>query len=219
MKITSLQDISEASLKDVAPTAVASAVSEFISSELKKGSDSWEKQKGEFSNKVSTAETSAQEAKAELVKVNETVSKLTKQVESLSAEKVAREQVELFNGRMSEISEAYELDDEARAAIVEDIKAIASDEDFKKWQAKAKILLKGYAKKAPPFAKKGEEKEPEGDECESKKKAKASEAAAAVIEAAKEGEKGGLPNGTAATQTLREKAQLAFARENVIITK
>lgn len=231
MKITSLQDISEASLKDVAPTAVASAVSEFISSELKKGSDLWEKQKGEFTNKLSTAETSVKEAKDELVKVTDNVGKLTKQVESLSAEKLAREQVELFNGRMSEISEAYELDDEARSAIVEDIKAIASDEDFKKWQAKAKILLKGYAKKAPPFAKKGEEgKEEEGEESCSKKKAKAAEATeaekeakakeavAAFVEAAKEA-KGGLPNGSAATQTLREKAQIAFARENVIVTK
>jgi len=228
MKITSLKDITDESLKE----CTASAVSDFIATELKKGSDEWETQKNALNNQLAKAQEDGQKLQGEQVKLQEQLKQVQATVDALSAEKTEREKVEKFNGRMSEVNEAYDLDDEVRAALVEDIRAIASDEDFEKWKAKAKVLLKGYAKKAPPFGKdkdKGDDKD-KGKKCAADdmdddttaKKAKAAaEAAAAVAAAVENGDKskGGLPNGSSAdSPSLKEKYQSAFARENFVIT-
>ena len=134
---------------------------------------------------------------------------------------------------MSSINEAYELDDDMRAAIAEDIKAIASDDDFAKWQKRASVLFKGIAKTT---TKTKESKDGDGDtkikvkvkvkaddedDMTAKKKAKVSQEAQAAIEQAADNgttEKGGLPNGTsAAAPSLKEKYKNAFAMENLVI--
>lgn len=232
MKITSIKDITDENLKECS----ASAVSDFIATELKKGSDEWEKQKTTLNTQLAQAQADGEKLKGEQTKLQEQLTKVQSTVESLSAEKAEREKVEKFNVRMSEINEAYELDDEIKAALVEEIKAIASDEAWTKWQTKAKILLKGFAKKAPPFKKKDDDDDEDDakakgkktkaemdDDSEAKKKAKAAADAAATVNNAVENadkEQGGLPNGSSANSpTLREKYQAAFAMENFIITR
>jgi hypothetical protein len=239
MKITSLQDITDESLKQ----CTASAVSDFISTELKKGSDVWEKEKTALSEQLAKAKTDSEKLTAEQAKLQTTLQDMQKQVETLAAEKAEREKVEKFNARMATVSEQYELDDEARAAIVEDIKGIDTDENFEKWLTKAKVLLKGFAKKkgcAKCGKSKAECKCEDDEEMESKKCKAAAEAAAkeaetkAAAEAAAKAaaasavgsavdnankDKGGLPNGSsAATPTMKEKYATAFAKENFVIT-
>lgn len=223
MKITAITDISEASVKDVTPSALASAVSDFIQTSLTEKSKEFEKQKGELTNKAATAETTANEAKAELVKVNEKVKELTSQVETFAKEKKDREAVEKFNARMNEVTASYDLDDEVRAAIVEEVKSIESDEAWTKWQSKAKAILKPFAKKddkAKKDAKCKAGEDGDADDAEAKK-SKAAEAKAsteAVVEGAKDA-KGGVPNGTTGTQSLMDKAKLAFAKENMTFSR
>ena len=260
MKITSLKDITAENLKE----CTASAVSDFIAAELEKGSNTWVTEKNALKTQLSESEATSAQVKAQAAELEKQLKDVKATVEALSSEKIAREKVEQFNTRMAIISEAYELDDEARLAIVEDIKAIASDEDFAKWQKKASVLLKGYAKMNPPAKKKddvsdrpGADKEDlndkkgnkalksradddDGDDDASaaakkkkakaddgdddsmaKKKAKASEEAQAALDAAAangEADKGGVPNSsTANAQTLKEKYQQAFSRENFVI--
>lgn len=220
MKINSITDISEASVKDVTPTALASAVADFIQSSLTEKSKEYEKQKGELNTKVVSAETVATEAKAELTKVQAKVTELAAQVETFAKEKAEREKVDKFNTRMTQVTDVYEFDDEARAAVVEEVKAIGADEEFTKYLAKAKVLYKGYAKKAAEKAK--AEDDNDADDAEAKKAKAKKEAKAsveAVVENAEDKTKGGLPNGSTATQTLLDKAKLAFAKENVIVSR
>lgn len=226
MKITSLKDITDESLKECS----ASAVSEFIAAELRKGSDEWEKQKTALNTQLSQAQADGEKLKGEQSKLQEQLQKVQATVESLSTEKAEREKVEKFNSRMSEINDAYTLDDEVRAALVEDIKAIASDEDFTKWKAKAKVLLKGFAKgpktdtaeEAEAKAKKAKADADDDAEAKKKKAAAATAAAAAAVAGAIDNgtQQGGLPNGsTVETPSLKEKYKAAFAKENFVITK
>jgi len=228
MKLTSIKDLTDESLKE----CTASVVADFISSELKKGSDKWEEQKNALNTQLSQAQADSEKLKSEQSKLQEQLKQVQATVDALNAEKLEREKVEKFNSRMAAINEAYDLDDEVRAALVEDIKAIASDADFDKWQAKAKILLKGFAKKKDKKddgdkddakakkddntteAKKSKADMEDGD---ASKKAKAAQAAQAAVDAAVDNGKkdAGLPNGTAAgDKSLKEKYQAAFAREN-----
>jgi hypothetical protein len=219
MKINAITDISEASVKDVTPTALASAVADFIQSSLTEKGKEWEKQKGELKTQVNTAETTASEAKAELTKVQAKVTELAAQVETFAKEKLEREKVDKFNTRMTQVTDAYEFDDEARAAVVEEVKAIGADEEFTKYLAKAKVLYKGYAKKEKVVekAKAEDDEDAEAKKAKAKKDAKAS--VEAVVENAEDKNKGGLPNGSTATQSLLDKAKLAFAKENVIVSR
>jgi hypothetical protein len=240
MKIKSIADITDESLKECS----ASAVSEFIAAELKKGSDEWEKQKNSLNTQLAEAQANSQKLLDEHNKLQEQMQQVKATVDALQTEKTEREKVELFNSRMGTVAEQFDLDDEARAAIVDEIKSIASDEEFAKWQARAKVLLKGFAKMTPPAKKKNdvsdkpgtdeEDKNPknkekdckgEADDTEAKKKkAKASEDASAstiVDDAIDNGKKdnAGLPNGTSASQpTLIEKFKGAFAKENFVIS-
>ena len=231
MKISSLQDISEASVKDVTPVAIASAVSEFISSELTKGSATWEKEKNALNDQIAQANTLATQAKTEFEKVQAQMQEVKATLEKLQAEKAEREQVELFNSRMAEVVASYDLDEEVRAALVEEIKAIASSEDWAKWQSKAKVLLKGYAKKAPPFKKDDDKKDDDKDDKAKAKKAKADDAGdddaaakAAVAAALDNADKpdAGLPNGGASNKkSLKETyaSAFAFTKENFVINR
>jgi hypothetical protein len=231
MKIASLADITTENLKH---EAAASAVSEFIAAELKKGDITFQEEKGKLNKQLEEAKQASAKAQEEQEKLKVELEKVQKTVEALSNEKVEREKVEKFNARMGEVSQAYELDDEARAAIVEDIRAIASDEDFEKWKSKAKVLLKGYAKKstdalaAEKAQKEKEAQEAAASEAKAKEdaakaaKEKEKQAAAAVSSAIDNAdkEKGGLPNGSSASsQSLLEKYRNAFAKENLIITR
>lgn len=213
MKITSIKDLTDETLKE----CTASAVSEFIAAELKKGSDAWLEEKNKLTTQLSQATENTQKLQSDHTALQEQMKQLKATVDTLNAEKAEREQVEKFNTRMATVAEQYEFDDEVRAAIVEEIKALASDEDFNKWQAKAKVLLKG-------FAKKKEEKKEDCKDDKAKCKAEDAEAKAkeAVASAVENGEKdkGGLPNGTSADKkSLKEVYATAFAMENFVITK
>ena len=216
MKITSIKDLTDENMKE----CTASAISQFISDELTKGSAQWEKEKNSLNTQLAEAQANSQKIQADHAKLQEQMKQVQATIDSLNAEKIEREKVEKFNVRMATINEAYELDDEVRAALVEDIKAIASDEDFDKWQAKAKVLLKGFAKKKED--KKNKDKDDdykakeEADKVAAAAKA-AAEAQAAIDNAIDNGDKskGGLPNGsTVNAQTLKEKYASAFAKEN-----
>lgn len=216
MKITSIKDITDESLKQTN----ASAIAEFISSELTDKSKVWEAEKGKLDKQLSEAAEAHTNLTKEHEKLQAALKTLQATVDSLNAEKVEREKVEKFNARMSEINEAYELDDEVRAALVEEVKALAADEDFDKWKKKASVLLKGFAKKAKADDEEDVEAKKAGFEKkdkEDKKKEKSSDTKAAVENALDNAdkEKGGLPNSTStATPSLKEKYQSAFAKES-----
>lgn len=232
MKLSSITDLNDENLKE----AKASEIAQFVSEQLKKGNDTWLAEKNNLNDQLTKANTESTKIIKEHAELTATVTQLKATVESLNKEKSDREAVDKFNARMSEVNEAYELDDEVRAALVDEVKAIASDEDFDKWKKKATVLLKGFAKKKAKndndqddtgknsnqdsgAKKKSKADDMDDSDSDAKKKAKAAEAIAALEEQLDKAKKeAGLPNSSdAAPKTLVEKYSQAFAKENFVI--
>jgi hypothetical protein len=140
-KITEISQITDETLKVVK----ASAIHDFVQSEILKKNDEWK-------TKQSEAETKANELKAQndtLAAQQKTISEQLKAVEEelkkFKDESVAREKVEKFSVRMASFDEAFDLTDEDRAIIKEQISEI-SDEAYTKVEAQLKVLLKPKTK-------------------------------------------------------------------------
>ena len=135
MKITSISDINDESLKQ----CTASQISEFIASEIKKGSD-------EFAKTASAKESALSDLKKKNDDIFASFNELQKTVATLQREREERQGVDTFNFRMSEIHASYELPAEVAAVVASDIKSIASDESYASYKTKAAIMLKPYKK-------------------------------------------------------------------------
>lgn len=148
-KINSIADITEDSLKQ----ATAAQISDLISQEIVKGNATWLNEKNILNQKLAEAKSASDAATANSTELTKKLTEIQATVEVLQKEKSNREQVEKFNVRMATIAEQYELDDDTRAVIVEEIKSIASDEDFTKYTKKAAVLFKSFAKKGGTVSK------------------------------------------------------------------
>jgi len=236
MKIASIKDLTDETLKQ----ANASDIASLVSDELKKGNEIWLTEKNKLSDTLAESKKNQEILAKDNTQLQEDMKQLKSQINTFIKANEDREKVEKFNSRMNELNELFDFDDETRAALVDDIKSIASDEDFAKWKTKASILLKGFAKKTKQVEDKTDKKCKDGcddavegkkckaddsgddsDDSEAKKKAKASTTViASVIENAKESGKNSITNTTTSNEiSLKEKYQSAFAKENFVITK
>lgn len=231
----SIKDITDANLKTAIASegeiAVASQIAELVSSELKKGNDTWLAEKQELVSSKEGIQKQLDAAASEALKNQETLKQLQATVETLAKEKADREAVEKFNVRMAQATEAYEFDAEQLEAIASELKEIKSDEEYNKWEAKAKKLFKPFQKKDKKGADKGDDKK-DGDKKDGEKsqaemdeeaKCKASkESTASVVDKAIDNAKkdGGITNSSSAsTPSLFEKYKEAFASDQFLIKK
>jgi hypothetical protein len=157
MKITNINDITDESLRQLS----ASAVSDFISDEIKKVSDQFEAEKTQREDVIKTTQEKFDQ-------VAENLESVKAELEKMQQEKAEQEALELFNHRMAEFDEEYELNDEVRANISSDIQSM--DEE----------TYAGYKKKMATYMG------PLNKEVLAEEKAKAEEAVkAAEVKAAK----------------------------------
>ena len=143
MKITSVKDITDESLK----TVTASEITDIITNELKQANEQFLKEKQslqEFLDKEKKEkETLLAENTANKTKIEELEKKLT-ELESKAKSKEAQEK---FNLRMSVLTEKYDLDEEMSKTIASEIKDMA-DDVFEAYEKKLCVFLKGKEKKA-----------------------------------------------------------------------
>ena len=151
MKIESIKDITDESLKQLS----ASAVSDYIESELKEASERFsaekhaaEKALNEAQEKLESVSTDSDNIKAELDSVREELS-------SLKAEKEQRQAEELFNQRMASLDESHVLEDEDRKVLASQIKEL-DEEGWESFSSNVKVLLRDKSREV--LAKKEEEK-------------------------------------------------------------
>lgn len=111
MKITNINDITDESMKQLS----ASAVSDFISEEIKKVSDQFESEKAQAEEVIKTTQEKFDQ-------VAENLDAVKAELDQMKQEKAEKEALETFNQRMSEFDEEYELNDEVRAHVASDIK-------------------------------------------------------------------------------------------------
>lgn len=219
MKISSLTDITDLSLKEIS----ASAVVEFIEDELKKASEKFNSEKTEIENalkieseKNESLSKQQESLKLELLAIKESLEKIEKI-------KAAQEAEQLFNQRMAALEEEFEFDDELRAEISEEIKNL-SEESFSAFQKKMKKMAKGLTKKQeklPSFIKdkiiekeKKEGKTGEEDEEDCKEAKSSQEIAQEIVDKAEDIKEAVLASTTPSELSVVEKYKKAFQIEN-----
>jgi hypothetical protein len=214
MKISKIEEITDALLKEVS----ASSITDFIAEEIKKVNEQFVAEKTEKENALKEAGEKLASVTAEHDAIKKQVEELNQKLSALEAEKVAKAQEEAFNMRMALLDEEYDLSDEDRKVLASDIKDL-NEEAFSAYQKKMAVLMKEKNKKAKEEKMK-KEKETKAEEVKASEEVKAPEATSpisstqeVVEQAVDNGSKASteIPNSVpAAEPTLREKYAKAF---------
>ena len=150
MKIESLKDINDESLK----TLEASAVHDFIHEQLQKASEDFSAQKKEKEEALEASEQKLKDSDEERTALKEELEKVSAGLKELEDKEAARIAQDKFNERMASFDEEFELSDEDREVIAKDVIDM-EDDVFATYSDKMKVLLKDKSKAA--LAKKKEE--------------------------------------------------------------
>lgn len=211
MKITKIEDITDALLKEV----TASSVADFIAEELKKASDQFLVEKTEKENELKAANEKISAVTADQEAVKKQVEELTQKLASLESEKEAKAKEETFNMHMASFDEEFELSDEDRKVLASDLKDL-TEEGFSAYKSKMSVLMKEKNKAAKKAAKvkmdKEDSKDKGADEEKNSKMIKsaiASEEAALQISTTQDVVEQAVDNGSKASTTIPNSAPAA----------
>ena len=201
MKIESIKDITNDSLKELS----ASAVSDFIESELKEASERFSAEKAQVESNLKEAQEKIEAVTADYDKIKAELDSVAEKLGTLETEKAEKEAEEVFSQRMASLDEKYALEAEDREVLATQIK----DLDSEGWDAFAKnieVLLRDKSREV--LAKKEDEA---SKEVEVEEESKASEEV--VDEAIERGEQeeSSIPASTQASEaTTYDKYKKAF---------
>ena len=201
MKIESIKDITNDSLKELS----ASAVSDFIESELKEASERFSAEKAQVESNLKEAQEKIEADTTDYDKIKAELDSVTEKLGALETEKAEKEAEELFSQRMASLDEKYALEAEDREVLATQIK----DLDAEGWDAFAKnieVLLRDKSREV--LAKKEDEA---SKEVEVEEESKASDEV--VDEAIERGEQeeSSIPASTQASEaTTYDKYKKAF---------
>ena len=229
MKITKLEEITDALLKEVS----ASSITDFIAEEIKKVNEKFVSEKAEKENALKAATEKLTSVTAEHDIIKKQVEELSQKLTSLEAEKIAKAQEEAFNMRMALLDEEYDLSEDDRKVLALDIKDL-NEEAFSAFQKKISVLMKEKNKAAKKAKMDKEDLKDKGlDENKEDKNGKIVKSSVASENSQKEkesvstpqevveiafqnGEQASIqiPNSTSAAEpTLKEKYAKAFGLE------
>ena len=223
MLIKSIQDLNDDSLKQICATDIRALFEE----EIKKASEKFAEEQSAKDSVIAEAEKTKAELEDQLEQLKQVGEQLKAELEKIKIEAEAREVEETFQNRMTTLDEEFDLDDEERQVIGEQIKNLDTD-SFEKWYKAFNVFAKGKNKKMMMEKKAAEQKMKEEKEgCASSEKNESAEViaseqekkeqeAAFVLEKV-EAEEVALPNGAVAEDTLRQKFAKAFNSDTIKI--
>lgn len=154
MKISKLEEITDSLLKEV----TASAVIDFISEEIKKVNDQYLAEKNTKENALKEASEKISSVTAEYENVKKQLEEVNQKLGDIQKEQEAKAKQEVFNMRMASFDEEYDLSDEDRKVLAEDIKDL-NDEAFAAYKNKMAVLIKEKNKAAKKSMKEKMDKE------------------------------------------------------------
>lgn len=218
---------------------------ESVASMTQTFADAIKQKDAEYRESLTQAETEKQALAKEREELKASVEKIEQQLQE-AAEKIAefesmRQQEEAlarFNSRMEVLDREYDLDDEDRQVLAEDLKSIeATEEAFAAYQRKLSVMWKNknkeakaaldkaiqekidaeVAKKLGSVAKASASTDPEEKEDE-EEVAEVAEEALANATASNAGLPSSNEQSSKAQPTLRQKFAQAFNRENIVIS-
>tara|TARA_R110000751_G_scaffold171517_3_gene277966 strand:- start:3065 stop:4558 length:1494 start_codon:yes stop_codon:yes gene_type:complete len=150
MKIESIKDITSESLKELS----ASAVSDFIESELKEASERFSAEKIKVEASLKEAQEKIDVVSKQHDKIKAELDSVTEKLSGLETEKIEREAEELFNQRMASLDESFVLEDNDRQVLAEQVKAL-NEEGWESFSKRMDVLLRDKSREV--LAKKEEE--------------------------------------------------------------
>ena len=219
MKITSLTDITDESVKEISATAI----SDFIQEELKKASEEYEADKKSKDEALQAATENYKKLQTDHTSLVEQLKSVETTLEELKAEKAARETLERFTRFMSALDEDFNLTDEDRSVLANDVKDM-TDDDFKSYRTKMDVLLINKKRTEEVEAeekvevKASEEEKPEAKVEEKKIEESTKEETEEILEKAVAVEQD-IPNSSEVEEpTLMEKYKNAFSEEGFDIS-
>jgi hypothetical protein len=212
--------------------AVAS-VSKVLMDAIKEKDVQWQTAKHEKENAVTEAKERHEVLSTEVDGLKEKLVATEKQLEELAGEKRLREAKDLFNSRMASITEAFELNDEDLRIVASELSELDSEtEAFASYQEKVGVM---WQHKTKAYLENQQEKFNAQLEEEVQKRlselseSTASEAVAeesaevveGILDSVEEESSAALTNNNEAAsaeeQSLREKFNQAFSKENITI--
>lgn len=227
MKINSLGDINDKTWNELS----ASVVTEFIAQNIKEASEKYIAEKNKHEDFVKATQATEQKMKDEYSGLKAAMDSIQAELKKLQDEKCAREKMDTFNARMSEIDSSYAINEEMAKAIAEQLKKCESEEDYASYKANMAVFLKPFERKSASAATPSDEKQNKGpteqtpevnmvdkkDEKPFETKASAEQVLDSALENAK-AEKISLPNSIETKKpTLVEKFSQAFSLEEGFI--
>jgi hypothetical protein len=203
----------------------ASVVTEFIKQQLIEKSKEFAAEVKAKEELVKTVETNQAESLSKVTELEASIAALTKELNDIKVAQAAAEAQETFSSRMAALDEEFELDDEDRAILADEVKSLNTEESFAKYMGKQKKLMAGKKKKPfVPFGKPEDkkveddkptkkDKEPDPEDKEEAKKCKAAlEALASVIETPNQA----ISNDPATQTSLKDQIKNAFTNSTSV---
>ena len=138
MQIKNISDITDEALKEIK----ASVITDFIREELEKASEDFSAQQNEVQEALKSSKEEKEALSADHSQLKEEMEKVQGKLGTMEAENLEREKLESFTQRMAELDESFELNDEAREALAEEIKDIDEETWAKKMANYSKLLKK-----------------------------------------------------------------------------
>jgi hypothetical protein len=228
MKISKIEEITDALLKEVS----AASVTDFIAEEIKKVNDQYLAEKAEKENALKAADEKLQTISKEHDALKTNLEEVNKKLTNLEKEKEIKAKEEAFNMRMSAFDEEFELNEDERKVIASDIKDL-NEEAFSAYKNKMSVFMKDKNKAAKKAAKEKAEKEAEMKNAEKAeatvvKTVVASEEVAQPVSTTQEVVEQAVDNGSkasteipntapAADLTVKEKYAKAFGLEGFVL--
>jgi hypothetical protein len=177
MKVSTLKDLKEQFAELVKPENHSEAIAsmDVIADAITKESERLSNEKKIAEDKLTQAEADKKELVASQEALKAQLAEVQTKLEKVVQAQAAAEADAKFQARMAALSDEYELGDEERQVIVEDIRGL-DDEAFAKWQKKFAILAKKSKKQPKKDDKKDgekpgdkkDDKEPDDDEDDAK---------------------------------------------------
>lgn len=203
--------------------AAASAV--VLADEIARASEEWTKTLKSEQDRFAAAEKAREAAVATQKQLEAQVGELKTSIAEMKAAQATVEAQAKFQAHMSALEETFELDDETRALLVDEVKACLDDETFAKWMDKSKVKMKEKTKAfkakqakadddmdAAKKAKKAaddKKKKNDDDDDDDDDDAKAAQEAIASAQANRVD--GDIHNGSETSESLVERMQKTFA--------
>lgn len=206
MKLTSVKDITDESLKQV----TASQISDLIEQELKEASEKFAADKGKVQNELDSTLQNLKDLKATQDTLQAELAELKKKLAVAEEENAKIIATEKFNERMGAFDAEYDLDAETRQVLASDIAGM-DDDAFAAYKNKMALFLKNK--------KKGEMKNGEKEESKETKASVEQVVEEVTGNAGKETVASALPNtSTASSASMFDKYKNAFDYENFVVT-